>query len=158
MERTMKIFVICATATLAVATFPWTPVQAAYSQRGVVLDSFGRLIWCGNSGYDNGPPRERAPVPRSTHANSMTHAGPTATRTTVSTDPILSIASASCGGRPLALFFQPGPCRCPIEDIAFDAQPQPATVISRTKGGAGSAAVRRHRSNPRVSVPSTLVP
>jgi hypothetical protein len=57
----MKIFIICVTATLAVATFPWTPVQAAYPQRGVVLDSFGRLIWCGNSGYDNGPPRELGP-------------------------------------------------------------------------------------------------
>jgi hypothetical protein len=58
----MKIFVICATATLAVAAFPWTPVQAAYSQRGVdVLDSYGRLIWCGTSGSDNGPPRERGP-------------------------------------------------------------------------------------------------
>jgi hypothetical protein len=49
----MKIFVICATATLAVVAFPWTPVQAAYSQRGPG--------WCGNSGYDNGPPRERGP-------------------------------------------------------------------------------------------------
>jgi hypothetical protein len=57
----MKIFVICAAATLTVATFPWTPIQAADSQRGVEFDNFGRLTWCGNSGYDNGPPRERGP-------------------------------------------------------------------------------------------------
>jgi hypothetical protein len=57
----MKIFVICAAATLTVATFSWTPIQAADSQRGVEFDNFGRLTWCGNSGYDNGPPRERGP-------------------------------------------------------------------------------------------------
>jgi hypothetical protein len=46
----MRNFVIGATAVLAVATLPLTPVHAA-----------GRPGWCANSGFDNGPPRDRGP-------------------------------------------------------------------------------------------------
>jgi hypothetical protein len=58
----MKIFVICATAAIAVAAFHWLPVQAAAHEPApdIVLLQRG-IHWCGNSGYDNGPPRERGP-------------------------------------------------------------------------------------------------
>jgi hypothetical protein len=46
----MRTFVIGAAAVLAVATLPLTPVHAA-SGPG----------WCADSGFDNGPPRERGP-------------------------------------------------------------------------------------------------
>jgi hypothetical protein len=49
----MKTYFIRAAAILAVTTILWTPVQAAYQQ-----SSAG---WCADSGYDNGPPRERGP-------------------------------------------------------------------------------------------------
>ena len=46
----MKTFAVWAAATLVVAALPWTPVQAANSPG-----------WCANSGYDDGPPRDRGP-------------------------------------------------------------------------------------------------
>jgi hypothetical protein len=46
----MKTFIVWAAATFAVAALPWTSVQAANVP-----------AWCANSGYDNGPPRERGP-------------------------------------------------------------------------------------------------
>jgi hypothetical protein len=49
----MKTYFIWAAAILAVTTIPWTPVQAAHRQ-----SSPG---WCADSGYDNGPARERGP-------------------------------------------------------------------------------------------------
>jgi hypothetical protein len=49
----MKAKVIWAAAVLAVAALSWAPAQAAYSQ--------SRPGWCANSGYDDGPPRERGP-------------------------------------------------------------------------------------------------
>ena len=44
----MKISIFCAGAMFAIAAFPWMPVQAENIPS-----------WCANSGYDNGPPRER---------------------------------------------------------------------------------------------------
>jgi hypothetical protein len=49
----MKTYFIRAAAILAVTTILWTPAQAAHQQ-----SSPG---WCADSGYDNGPPRERGP-------------------------------------------------------------------------------------------------
>ena len=46
----MKISIISATATLAIATLLGMRVQAANVP-----------AWCANSGYDNGPPRSRGP-------------------------------------------------------------------------------------------------
>src|SRR5262245_59029955 len=50
-ETTMKANLVWAAAALAVVTLSWTPARAAYVQSR----------WCANSGYDNGPPRERGP-------------------------------------------------------------------------------------------------
>jgi hypothetical protein len=52
-EAAMKTFGIRVAAIFAIAMLPWTPVEAKYEQRGPG--------WCGNSGYDAGPPRERGP-------------------------------------------------------------------------------------------------
>jgi hypothetical protein len=49
-SRYMKTFIFWAVATLVAAALPLTPVQAA-----------NRPAWCGNSGYDEGPARERGP-------------------------------------------------------------------------------------------------
>ena len=51
-ETSMKTLIttLAAIATFAIAAFLWTPVQAANVP-----------AWCANSGYDNGPPRERGP-------------------------------------------------------------------------------------------------
>jgi hypothetical protein len=49
----MKVFVIWAAATLAIAVFPWKSVQAEYRQSSPA--------WCGNTGYDEGSPREMGP-------------------------------------------------------------------------------------------------
>jgi hypothetical protein len=46
----MKTFIVWAAATLAIAAFPLSPVQAANVP-----------AWCANSGYDNGTARERGP-------------------------------------------------------------------------------------------------
>ena len=46
----MNIFMVWATATFAIAAFPWTAVHAANVP-----------AWCANSGYDNGPARARGP-------------------------------------------------------------------------------------------------
>jgi len=46
----MKRFLMVAGAILAVATVPVAPVQAANSP-----------AWCADSGYDNGPARDRGP-------------------------------------------------------------------------------------------------
>jgi hypothetical protein len=53
METTMKAKFIWAAAVLAVAALSWAPAQAA--------DSQSRPGWCANSGYDDGPPRDRGP-------------------------------------------------------------------------------------------------
>jgi hypothetical protein len=46
----MKTFIVWVAAMFAVAALPSTTVQAANVP-----------AWCANSGYDNGPPRERGP-------------------------------------------------------------------------------------------------
>jgi hypothetical protein len=46
----MKTFIVWAVATFFIFALPWMPVQAANAP-----------TWCANSGYDNGPPRERGP-------------------------------------------------------------------------------------------------
>jgi hypothetical protein len=46
----MKTLIVWAAAAFAVAAFPWTPARAANVP-----------AWCANSGYDNGPARERGP-------------------------------------------------------------------------------------------------
>jgi hypothetical protein len=46
----MRTFVIRTAAVLAVAMLPLTPVHAA-----------GSPGWCADSGFDNGPARERGP-------------------------------------------------------------------------------------------------
>jgi hypothetical protein len=50
MELMMRIMIMLAIATFAFAASPWTSAQATNIP-----------AWCGNSGYDNGPPRERGP-------------------------------------------------------------------------------------------------
>jgi hypothetical protein len=49
-SRHMKTFIISAAAMLVVTALPLTPVEAA-----------NRPAWCANSGYDEGPARERGP-------------------------------------------------------------------------------------------------
>ena len=50
-RQQMKTAIALATAaTFAMVAPPWSAVQAAQVP-----------AWCGNSGYDNGPPRERGP-------------------------------------------------------------------------------------------------
>jgi hypothetical protein len=46
----MKTFIFWAVAAFVIFVLPWMPVQAANVP-----------AWCANSGYDNGPPRERGP-------------------------------------------------------------------------------------------------
>jgi len=49
-ESTMRIMIMLVIATFAVAASPWTSAQATNIP-----------AWCGSSGYENGPPRERGP-------------------------------------------------------------------------------------------------